>query len=49
MVYQVKLEIIRTVMNFFCIVQGELSFMFAQGVTSIAYFVKCKGRKVFLD
>ena len=35
MVYQVKLEKIRTVMNFFCIVQGELSFMFVQGVTTL--------------
>ena len=32
--YQVKLEIISTVMNFLCILQGELSFMFARGVTT---------------
>ena len=47
MVYQVKLEIISTVMNFLCIVQVELSFMFARGVTSNACSVKRKGRKVF--
>ena len=45
--YQVKFEIISTVMNFLCIVQGELSFMFARGVTSNAWSVKRKGRKVF--
>ena len=45
MVYQVKLEIISTVMNFLCIVQVELSFMFAQGVTSDACSVKHKGRR----
>ena len=45
--YQVELEIISTVMNFLCIVQGELSFMFAQGITSNASSVKLKGRKVF--
>ena len=48
MVYQVKLEIISTVMNFLCIVQGVLSFMFAPaGETSNACSVKRKGRKVF--
>ena len=47
MVYQVKLEIISTVMNFLCVVQGELSFMFARGVTRTACSVKRKGRKVF--
>ena len=45
--YQVQLEIISTVMNFLCIVQGELSFMFAGGVTSNASSVKRKGTKVF--
>ena len=45
--YQVKLEIISTVMNFLCIVQGKLSFKFARGVTSNACSVKRKGRKVF--
>ena len=47
MVYQVDLEIISTVLNFLYIVQGEPSFMFARGVTSIACSVKRKGRKVF--
>ena len=47
MVYQVKLEIISTVMNFLCIVQGELSFTFERGVTSNACSVKRNGRKVF--
>ena len=47
MVYQVKLEIIGTLMNFLCIVQGKLLFMFARGVTSNACSVKRKGRKVF--
>ena len=45
--FQVKLEIISTVMNFLCIVQGELSFMFARGVSSNACSVKRKGRKNF--
>ena len=45
--YQVKLEIISTVMNFLCILQGELSFMFARGVTSNMCSVERKGRKVF--
>ena len=47
MVYQVQLEIISTIMNFLCIVEGELSFMFARGVTSNACSVKRKGTKVF--
>ena len=47
--YQVKLEIISTVMNFLCIVQGELSFTFARGVTSNACSVKRKGSKVFAN
>ena len=47
--YQVKLEIISTVMNFVCILQGELSFMFARGVTSNMCSVERKGRKVFPD
>ena len=47
MVYRVKLEIISTVTNFLGIVQVELSFMFARGVTSNACSVKHKGRKVF--
>ena len=47
MVYQVKLEIISTAMNFLCIVQVELSFMFVRGVTCNACSVKRKGRNVF--
>ena len=47
--YQVKLEVIRTVMNFLCIVQVKLSFMFARGVTRNACSVERKGRKVFPD
>ena len=49
MVYQVKLEIISTVMNLLCIVQGELSFTFGGGVTSNACSVKRKGRNVFVN
>ena len=49
MVYQVKLEIISTVMNFLCIVQVKLSFMFARGVTSNPCSVERKGRKVLPD
>jgi len=47
MVYQVKLEIISTVMNFLGIVQVELSFLFARGVKRNACSVKRNGRKVF--
>ena len=47
--YEVKLEIISTVMDFLCVVQGELSFMFARGATSNARSVKREGRKVFPD
>ena len=47
MVYQFKLEIISTVMNFLFILQVKLSFMFARGVTSNACSVKRKGRRVF--
>ena len=47
--YQVKLEIISTVMNFLGIPQGELSFMFVRGVISNTYSVERKGRNVFPD
>ena len=41
-----QVEIISTVMNFLCIVQVELSFMFAH-LTSNACSVNRNGRKVF--
>ena len=46
---EVKLEMIGTVMNFLCILQGQLSFMVAYGVTCNACYVECKGRKGFLN
>ena len=46
---EVKLEMIGTVMNFLCILQGQLSFMVAYGVTCNSCYVECKGRKGFLN
>ena len=44
--HQVKVEMI-SIMNFISILQGELSFMFARGVTCNTCYVERKGGKVF--
>ena len=46
--HQVKVEMI-SIMNFISILQGELSFMFARGVTCNTCYVERKGGKGFLN